>query len=66
LPNTFPEPYYWIARIYHEKEDFKKALTAYYDAEQNLPKDNSNYFTTIILPPTCVWQKWGFCTKFEH
>lgn len=48
LPNTFPEPYYWIARIYHEKEDFKKALTAYYDAEQNLPKDNSNYFTTIM------------------
>ncbi len=30
LPNTFPEPYYWIARIYHEKEDFNKALIAYY------------------------------------
>ena len=47
LPNTFPEPYYWIARIYHEKGDFKKALTAYYEAEKNLTIDNSYYFTTL-------------------
>jgi tetratricopeptide (TPR) repeat protein len=48
LPNTFPEPYYWIARIYHEKQNFDKALTAYYETEKNLPKDNSNYLTTLF------------------
>jgi len=48
LPNTFPEPYYWIARIYHEKQNFDKALTAYYETEKNLPKDNSNYLTTLL------------------
>ena len=47
LPNTFPEPYYWIARIYHQKKDFKKALTAYYEAEKNLPKENSNYIDAL-------------------
>ncbi len=48
LPNTFPEPYYWIARIYHEKQDFNKALVAYYDAIKNLPKDNSYYLTSLV------------------
>lgn len=47
LPNTFPEPYYWVARIYHEKEDFNNALPAYYEAEKNLGKDNSHYFNTL-------------------
>jgi len=47
LPNTFPEPYYWVARIYHEKQDFNKALLGYYEALNNLPKENSNYLITL-------------------
>jgi tetratricopeptide (TPR) repeat protein len=47
LPKTFPEPFYWVARIHHEKENFNKSLTEYYEAEQNLPKENSYYFTTL-------------------
>lgn len=47
LPNTFPEPFYWVARIYHEKEDFSRALTEYYEAEKNLSKENSYYFTSL-------------------
>jgi tetratricopeptide (TPR) repeat protein len=43
LPNTFPEPYYWIARIHHIQKAFDKALPAYYEAANRLPKDNSNY-----------------------
>ena len=62
LPNTFPEPYYWIARIYHEKEDFKQALKAYYEAEQNLPKDNSNYFTSLM---TIGQLEYTFTKDFE-
>jgi tetratricopeptide (TPR) repeat protein len=48
LPNMFPEPYYWIARIYHEKENFDKALAAYNEAEKNLPKESSYYLTTLL------------------
>lgn len=47
LPNTFPEPYYWVARIYHEKQEFDKALKAYYDAIKYIPIMNSNYLTCL-------------------
>lgn len=47
LPNTFGEPFYWVARIYHEKQDFAKALTLYYEAADNVPKTNSYYLTTL-------------------
>lgn len=47
LPNTYGEPFYWVARIYHEKQDFSKALTLYYEALDNLPKTNSYYLTTL-------------------
>ena len=47
LPNTYGEPFYWVAKIYHEKEDFSKALTLYYEALDNLPKTNSYYLTTL-------------------
>lgn len=47
LPNIFPEPFYWVARIYHEKQDFNKALTGYYEAVENLPKENSYYLASL-------------------
>jgi len=47
LPNTYGEPFYWVAQIYHEKEDFSKALTLFYEAEKNIPKTNSHYLKTL-------------------
>jgi len=47
LPTTYPEPYFWVSRIYHEKQDFTNALRAYYEAEKYMPKDNSYYFDAI-------------------
>lgn len=47
LPKTFPEPYYWIARIYHEQEEFDKALAAFYIAADSLTSDNSYYIITL-------------------
>lgn len=47
LPNTFGEPFFWVARIYHEKQDFTKALRLYYEAAEKLPKTNSYYLTTF-------------------
>jgi tetratricopeptide (TPR) repeat protein len=46
--NTFPEPYYWVARINHEKQDYNKALVGYYGAVKNLPKGNSYYLTSLM------------------
>lgn len=47
LPNTFPEPFFWVARIYQEKKEYKKALNAYYEAKKNLPVSNSHYYNTL-------------------
>jgi tetratricopeptide (TPR) repeat protein len=47
LPNTFPEPFFWVARIYQEKKAYKKALNAYYEAKKNLPVSNSHYYNTL-------------------
>lgn len=47
LTNTFGEPFYWIANIYHGKEDFNKALGLYYVALDSLPKSSSFYLETL-------------------
>ncbi len=47
LPGTYPEPFFWVARIYHEKQDFNKALTAFYEAMDTLPEENSYYLETL-------------------
>ena len=47
LPNTYGEPYFWVAYIYHGKKDFKKALTLYYVALDSVPQKNSYYQTTL-------------------
>lgn len=47
LPNTFGEPFFWVAYIYHGKQDFKKALELYYVALENVPQHNSYYLTTL-------------------
>lgn len=47
LPNTFGEPFFWVAYIYHGKQDFKKALDLYYVALEKVPQHNSYYLTTL-------------------
>lgn len=47
LPNTFGEPFFWVAYIYHGKQDFKKALSLYYTALDRVPQKNSYYQTTL-------------------
>lgn len=47
LPNTYGEPFFWVAYIYHGKQDFKKALELYYVALEKVPKHNSYYITTL-------------------
>lgn len=48
LPNTFGEPYFWVAYIYHGKQDFEKALKLYYIAAEKVPKQNSYYVNTLL------------------
>ncbi|MDH4473958.1 MAG: tetratricopeptide repeat protein [Fluviicola sp.] len=47
LPNTYGEPYFWIAHIVHGKLDFEKALSLYYRAADSIPESNSYYLTTL-------------------
>lgn len=47
LPNTYGEPFFWVAYMYHGKQDFKKALDLYYIALDSVPKRNSYYLTTL-------------------
>jgi len=47
MPNTYGEPFFWVAYIYHGKQDFKKALTLYYIALDSVPQKNSYYQTTL-------------------
>lgn len=49
LPNTFGEPFFWVAHIYHEKQEFAKALALYYETLDNLPKTNEYYLTTLEM-----------------
>ncbi len=47
LPNTFPEPYYWIAKIHQGKKDFAKALSNYYQAIKYLSKESRYHFIAL-------------------
>lgn len=47
LPNTFGEPFFWVAYIYHGKQEFQKALNLYYLASEKVSKENSYYSTTL-------------------
>ena len=47
LPNTYGEPFFWVAYIYHGKQDFKKALSLYYVALDSVPQQNSYFQTTL-------------------
>jgi tetratricopeptide (TPR) repeat protein len=47
MPNTFGEPFFWVAYIYHGKQDFKKALSLYYIALDSIPQKNSYYQETL-------------------
>lgn len=47
MPNTYGEPFFWVAYIYHGKQDFKKALSLYYIALDSVPQNNSYYQTTL-------------------
>lgn len=35
LPNTYGEPFFWVAYMHHGKEDFDKALPLYYVAKDS-------------------------------
>lgn len=52
FPNTFGEPHFWVAYIYHGKQEFEKALQLYYVAAEKVPKQNSHYINTLI----CIGQ----------
>ena len=47
LPNTYGEPFFLVAYIYHGKQEFTKALALYYKASENVPKTNSYYVKTL-------------------
>lgn len=47
-PNTFGEPHFWVAYIYHGKQEFEKALKLYYIAKEKVPKENSHYVNTLL------------------
>jgi len=52
LPNTLGEPYFWVAYIYHGKQDLEKALKYYYIAAEKIPKENPYYVNTLL----CIGQ----------
>lgn len=47
LTNTIGEPYFWVAHIYHEQQNYQKALSLYYEAVDSIPKSNSYYCKTL-------------------
>ncbi len=52
LPNIMGEPFFWVAYIYHGKQDLEKALKLYYLAAQKIPKDSRYYVNTLL----CIGQ----------
>ena len=52
FPNTFGEPYFWVAYIYHGKQEYEKALKLYYVAAEKVPKQNTYYVNTLL----CIGQ----------
>jgi tetratricopeptide (TPR) repeat protein len=47
LPNTYGEPFYWVAYIYHGKGEYQKALDLYYIAADSVPQTNSYYLSSL-------------------
>ena len=47
FPNTYGEPFFWVAYIWHGKQDFEKAMKLYKVASEKIPKTNSYYVTTL-------------------
>lgn len=47
FPNTYGEPYFWVAYMYHGKQDLEKALKLYYVAAEKVPPEN-NYYVAIL------------------
>ncbi|MCF6131936.1 tetratricopeptide repeat protein [Flavobacterium wongokense] len=47
FPNTYGEPYFWIAYIYHGKNDLERALRQYYIALEKIPQQNRYYVSTL-------------------
>ncbi len=47
FPNTYGEPYFWVAYIYHGKKELEKALRLYYVAAEKVPKENK-YYTAVL------------------
>lgn len=46
-PNTYGEPYFWVAYIYHGKKDLEKALKLYYVAADKIPHQNPYYVSSL-------------------
>jgi len=46
-PNTCGEPFFWVAYIYHGKQDLEKALKLYYVAAEKVPHENEYYVNTL-------------------
>jgi len=47
MPNTYGEPFFWIAYIYHGKGDYNKALSQYYIALDSVPQENNCYLNAL-------------------
>ncbi len=47
FPNTYGEPFFWVAYIYHGKQDLEKALKLYYVAAKKIPHQNSYYVDAL-------------------
>ncbi len=47
LPNTYGEPFYWVAYIYHGKGEYQKALDLYYIAADSVPETNSYFLSSL-------------------
>ena len=47
LPNIDGEPFFWVARIYHEKEAYDTALAKYYEAAANAPKTSRYHLASL-------------------
>ncbi|MDN3676456.1 hypothetical protein QWY90_03940 [Flavobacterium paronense] len=52
FPNTFGEPFFWVAYIYHGNQEYEKALKLYYVAAEKVPKQNTYYVNTLL----CIGQ----------
>lgn len=61
-PNTFGEPFFWVAYIYHGKQDFEKALKLYYVAAEKIPHQNTYYVNTL----QCIGQlEYSFTQNYQ-